>query len=249
MKRNNIFVAISSMLIVAVIAGGLLAQRGPGRAQGKGGPGFRGGRQDPTFETDHKVFHFLLANGDKIRRHVKNLDNGIETLTESDDPEITAKIQEHVAAMYDRLKERRPIHMRDPLFRELFQHTDKIELNSKATEKGIRVVETSKDPHVARLLQAHAKVVTLFIKNGHDEAHKNHAVPARDGKVAAVGEKEQAAAAACCKQKKVGCQGGKCKAASAQTKLEGKACCQATAKKVGCPGGKCKAEAAQPKTP
>lgn len=185
MTRNNALAFTASVLVVVLIAGGLFAQRGPGRGRGKGGPGFHGGRQDPTFEVDHKVIHFLLENGHKIRRQVKNLNNGIETLTESDDPRIAAKIQEHVAAMYDRLEDDRPIHMRDPLFRELFRHTDKIEMKSEETKKGIRVVETSKDAYVVKLLQEHAKVVSLFIKNGRAEAHKNHAVPTRDAKKAA----------------------------------------------------------------
>jgi hypothetical protein len=37
---------------------------------------------------------------------------------------------------------------------------------------------------VARLIQAHAEVVNLFVKNGFGEPHKNHAVPKRDGAVA-----------------------------------------------------------------
>ena len=177
MKRKYVSVVLAAALVVVVMAAGLSAQRGPGPGRGKGGPGFRGGRQDPTFEADHEVFHFLLTNGDEIRRQVKNLKNGIETLTESDDPDIAVKIQEHVAAMYDRVEENRPIHMRDPLFRELFRHVDKIEMTLEETEKGVRVVETSQDAYVAKLLQEHAKVVSLFIKNGHAEARKNHAVP------------------------------------------------------------------------
>jgi hypothetical protein len=167
-------------LLFAFLAGGLLAQRGPGRGWGRGrGPGFRGGRQDPTFEADREVFHFLLSNGDKIRRQIKNLKNGVETVTESDDEEVAAKIREHVAAMYDRVKEDRPIHMRDPLFRELFAYVEKIKLTHEETDKGIRVKETSDDPYVAKLIQEHAKVVSLFIKNGRAEARKNHAVPPR----------------------------------------------------------------------
>lgn len=202
MRRKIGLVLITNALMVALVTGALLAQRGPGRGQGRGrgGPGFRGGRQDPTFEVDHEVFHFLLDNGDKIRRQVKNLDDGIETLTESDDPEIASKIQEHVAAMYERVEENRPIHMRDPLFRELFQHTDKIEMKFEDTEKGIRVVETSKDPHVARLLQEHAKVVSLFIKNGRAEAHKNHAVPKHNSKATGAAATVPPPDSGCCKK-------------------------------------------------
>jgi len=41
------------------------------------------------------------------------------------------------------------------------------------------VSETSDDAYAAALIQAHADVVSLFIKNGHDEVRKNHAVPPR----------------------------------------------------------------------
>ena len=37
-------------------------------------------------QKDRKMSHFLLANRASIDRKVKKLDDGIETLTESDDP-------------------------------------------------------------------------------------------------------------------------------------------------------------------
>jgi hypothetical protein len=160
--------------------------RGLGRGVGRGpGPGFgrgrgRGQHNDPRFVEDHDVFFYLLDHGDKITRKITNLPNGIETVTESDDPDVTVKIQEHVASMYDRVEKVNPIHMRDPLFRELFRNAKKIEMEMKDTEKGIWVRETSDDPYVASLLQEHAKTVSLFIKNGRSELPKNHALPARE---------------------------------------------------------------------
>jgi hypothetical protein len=43
----------------------------------------------------------------------------------------------------------------------------------------VRVVETSQDPYVVKLLQAHAEVVSAFIANGRSEMMKNHTLPAR----------------------------------------------------------------------
>ena len=126
------------------------------------------------------MFQYLLQNHDKIKRTVKELPNGVETLTESEVPEIAAKIKEHVEWMEYRIENTNPIRMRDPLFRELFQHTDKISMKHEDTEKGVRVVETSEDPYVATLIQAHAKVVSGFVERGFAEAMKNHAVPGRD---------------------------------------------------------------------
>jgi hypothetical protein len=75
--------------------------------------------------------------------------------------------------------------MRDPLFRELFQHTDKIKMNHEDTEKGVRVTETSEDPYVAKLIKAHAKAVSGFVERGFAEAMKNHPVPGKDDPVGA----------------------------------------------------------------
>ena len=49
------------------------------------------------------------------------------------------------------------------------------------TDAGVLVVETSDDPHVARLIQEHAKVVSLFLENGYAEVHTDHAVPGQEG--------------------------------------------------------------------
>jgi len=149
------------------------AQQGFGRGRG------RGQWDDPQFIEDRKWFQFLLANRHKIKRTITRTEEGVDTLTESDDPEVTAGIQTHVAAMHTRVKEGRGIHMRDPLFREVFRHADKISMEITDTDKGVRVIETSDDPYVASLIQAHAEVVSLFIENGHQEVQKNHAVPPR----------------------------------------------------------------------
>ena len=173
MSRNHLLRGTVAGLVVALATAAAYAQHGRGR----GGPGFRGGRQDATFEADRKGFHFLLDHREKIQRDVKNLKDGIETTTESEDPKVAKMIQEHVAAMYRRVKQGRPIRMRDPLFRELFRNADKVEMKTKNTKKGIYVVATSRDPYAVQLLQEHAKVVSLFIKNGYSEARKNHEVP------------------------------------------------------------------------
>jgi hypothetical protein len=182
--------SVLALLAIGISSGGMLvcaeeppaavkqeepapAQQGFGRGRG------RGQWDDPRFIEDRKWFHFLLANREKIKRTINRTEEGVDTLTESDDPEVTAGIQMHVAAMHARVKEGRGIHMRDPLFREVFRHADKISMEITDTDKGVRVIETSDDPYVASLIQAHADVVSLFIQNGHEEVQKNHAVPPR----------------------------------------------------------------------
>ncbi|MCC9603703.1 DsrE family protein [Stieleria sp. JC731] len=146
--------------------------------QGHGGHG-----ADDRHDEDHDVFQFLLQNHSKIKRTVTDLPDGVETLTESDDDEVADKIKEHVEWMQYRVEKVNPIRMRDPLFAELFRHADKIKMVHTDTERGVKVVETSSDPYVAKLIQEHAKVVSGFVARGFAEAMKNHAIPNNNAKV------------------------------------------------------------------
>lgn len=176
----NILLARWFVLMVVILATvPVLAQRGPGRGFGRGSEG-PGHRQDDRFDEDRELFQFLLKNHKKITRTVKELPDGVETLTESGDPEIAAKIKEHVKWMQYRVEETKPIRMRDPLYAELFRHTDKIEMVRVETKNGVRVTETSDVPYVAKLIQSHAKAVSGFVNRGFAEAMKNHPVPEKE---------------------------------------------------------------------
>ncbi len=144
----------------------------PALTQGKGK-----GPMNAEVAADREVFHFLLEHHKKIKRTVKLLDQGVETVTESETPEVAKKIQEHVPAMYERMKNRRPIRHWDPLFTELFKHGDKIKMTVENTQNGVRVTEISEDLKLVKLIQAHADVVSKFVENGFSEAHKEHALP------------------------------------------------------------------------
>jgi hypothetical protein len=90
---------------------------------------------------------------------------------------VARKIQEHAEAMHRRVKEGNGIHLRDPLFAAIFKNYDRVSMKVEKIEKGVKVRETSTDPHVVKLIQAHAVVVTKFIENGHEEVRRNHAIP------------------------------------------------------------------------
>lgn len=171
---------MKKLMIFAVVITGLVIganwNAGTTQAQQKGKGGFG---KDEAHRADMEVFHFLLDNRKEITRKVTKLEKGIETITESTNPKIVDKLQGHVESMYKRVKENRPIHARDPLFAELFRHADKIKMTLEKTKNGVKVVETSEDPYVAKLIQAHADVVNLFVKNGREEMPKNHALPAK----------------------------------------------------------------------
>jgi uncharacterized protein len=132
---------------------------------------------DDDHAADMAMFQALIDHRHQIHRTVVKRADGVETVTESDDPQVTKLIQTHVNAMYGRVKEGRAIHLRDPLFKAIFENHDKIVMAHEMTPRGIKVVETSADPYTVRLIQAHADVLDLFIKNGRSEMMKNHDVP------------------------------------------------------------------------
>jgi hypothetical protein len=170
MSKQRMTTCFIMLLCVAVLSSSAGAQRGPK------GPG-RGFGKDAEHMADMELFHFLLDNRAKITRKVTNLANGVETVTESDDPKIVEKLQAHVESMYKRVEQGRPIHARDPLFAEIFRNADRIEMKLDKTQNGVKVVETSKDAYVAKLIRRHAEVVDLFVKNGRAEMSQNHALP------------------------------------------------------------------------
>jgi hypothetical protein len=167
------------MMKALCAAGCVLALISVSPAFGQGGRGQHGMMGDSAHAADMQVLHQLFDHRSEITRQVVLRQDGIETVTESTNREVTRLLQTHVVSMLARVKEQRPIHRRDPLFAELFRYADRIDARHETTAGGVRVVETSHDPYVVKLLQAHAEVVSAFIANGRSEMMKNHPLPPR----------------------------------------------------------------------
>jgi hypothetical protein len=131
-----------------------------------------------TLAYDQNVWHSLLADHDVIRREVRPIENGVEAVTECDDPAVAAKIIDHTLAMQRRMKSGSRVRQWDPVFVALFDHHDAVRLTVTTTEKGVRIVETSDDPQVVAILRAHAAGVTDFVHEGFDAAQRETPMPA-----------------------------------------------------------------------
>ena len=139
-RLKNVLRPRALALVVAIL---LVDALTPAGAQtGQGGRGMGGGMMgggmmnDPAHQADMQLFHFLLDNGPRITRVVTVRPDGVESVTESDDAAVVKAIQEHVSSMSARVKEARPIHQRDPLFREVFKNADKIVVQYEHDAKG-----------------------------------------------------------------------------------------------------------------
>lgn len=169
-KVRSVVVTLFLIQLLSII--GLAQGPGMGRMQGGSGPNMQ----------DMNTIHALFNDHTKITRTVTNTANGATTLTESDDPKVQALLAEHVWAMKRRLEKKQPIRQWDPLFAELFKHSEKIKMEVTATPKGMKVVETSTDPYVVKLIQAHAAGVSEFAAKGMSVMHQSHPVPGETAK-------------------------------------------------------------------
>lgn len=169
--HTSLRMTAAAMAIAVVGLAGFAQNRGEGQCRGCMRMGQSQGPQDM------QTIHALFNEHKKIHRTVKNIENGVETLTESDDPAVQAMIVEHSLAMQKRLENKQPIRQWDPLFAELFKHAEKIKMQITNTERGVRVVETSSDGYVVKLIQAHAQGVSEFVVEGMSSMHKSHDLP------------------------------------------------------------------------
>lgn len=169
MLRKIWYFSIALMISLGAVTAQAQPQQGQGQGRGMG----MGGNQPQ----DMRTIHTLFDEHKKITRTIKPLANGVETVTESDDPRVKALLVEHSWAMKKRLENRQPIRQWDPLFAELFKHADKIKMELTNTPKGVKVVETSTDAYVVKLIQAHAEGVSEFVREGVSVMHKEHPLP------------------------------------------------------------------------
>lgn len=127
-----------------------------------------------TVARDRDVWQQLLSDHQKIYRRVVHRQEGdlgfVEATTESDDPEVAARIIDHALAMQTRMKAGAPVRIWDPVFRDLFEHHDKVTLAITTTSRGVTITESSRDPETISLLRSHASGVSEFIRRGPQSA-------------------------------------------------------------------------------
>ena len=102
-----------------------------------------------------------------IRRHVTELPDGVHDVTTSSDPATAALIQRHVADMYRRLDENRPFpYPMSNSVPQMFANPGGYQRKLEVLPDGVAVTETSSDPRMVAIIQAHARELDRFVKEG-----------------------------------------------------------------------------------
>ena len=163
---------------------GVQGHQGPGRAQGMrhgGGKGAgmsggcrRGGDQN-VMQAMRALVHDYRQD---IVREIEDIPNGVATTTRAPkNPAAVEALQRHVDEMKGLLEDGGRIRGWDPLFSEIFDHAEEIEVAIEVLDDGVRVVETSPNPEVVKLIRAHARKVSDFVARGPAAVHEPTPLP------------------------------------------------------------------------
>lgn len=118
--------------------------------------------------SDAQTIHQLFVYHDQIQRMVEEIPGGIRTVTESDNSEVASLIQSHVAQMYNRIDQGRPIPMigMSSTLPTMIEAADQYQRQFRLIPKGIEITETSNDPEMVAIIREHAQEVTRFAVQG-----------------------------------------------------------------------------------
>lgn len=127
----------------------------------------RGGN-DPQHLEDEALYHELLECHKELERVTKKLEDGIETITRvtTKDARLVKILQNHALGMKKRFDSGRAIRSWDPLFIELFDHRDQIDMVWEILDDGIKVILKAEDEKVQKLIELHEETLQAFIEYG-----------------------------------------------------------------------------------
>lgn len=178
--RATLLVRAGGLLVAASPLAALLTGCGGGRGMmiDKPPEWMMSHGMDAQMMRDMHVIHDLLAGHEQIDRSVEDIAGGVRATTTSRDAEIGQLIRTHVWRMKERVESGNAIRLMDPLFREIFDHHEKIEMRIQELPRGVRVIETSPDAQVALLIRQHAhRAVSEFVSDGFARAMEPTPLP------------------------------------------------------------------------
>ena len=117
-------------------------------------------------QADMQVYVEMFQHHQQIRRSVEHLKNGVRTVTESNNPRITALLQSHVSKMYEHVAKGQEVRCMSDSLPTMFRHPSRYRRELSLTPRGVAVEETSDDANVLHAIQRHADEVSAFVREG-----------------------------------------------------------------------------------
>jgi len=128
---------------------------------------YRFGRgSDEAHKQDQALFKQLLEQHTELTRESVKLENGLQAITYSDNPQLVKILQQHVVGMEKRFANGRAIRSWDPLFAALFEFKDQINMHYRMEKNGVSVTLTSDDPKLIELIHCHDLTLHGFVDRG-----------------------------------------------------------------------------------
>lgn len=136
---------------------------------------------------EHEVIMYLLQHRHTIDRQLWNLYDsdplrparqiGVLSHTTSTDSTVASYLQAHVHQMHHLEERGEAVRQWDPLYHEMFQRMEEIEMVHDFIENGVAVKHTSNSDCGIDLIVQHANVVSGFVDEGTSEVFREHALP------------------------------------------------------------------------
>ena len=138
-------------------------------------PGLQG---KDTSEREVSDLKEIFRSHKGIERNVTNIPNGIITVTEAKDEVLREAIVSHVSMMVTRLQDGQnpEVIIQSPTLDALFEFHVAIDTEIELTDMGVKVIQTSANPQVVKLLQTNAVEVSDMSERGMQAVHERMAV-------------------------------------------------------------------------
>jgi hypothetical protein len=167
MSRRAALAAIGTLVAGSVLGLGYVVRsfvQSPGTNVRRGER--PGGGMMNVAPQDMRSYIAMFNRHTEINRTVDEIPGGVRTTTESNSPDLAARLQAHVVNMYARLDEGVEVMCMSQSLPTLFGNAGGYRRRLTFTPTGVIAEETADDPTITRAIRDHAREVTGFVDDG-----------------------------------------------------------------------------------
>ena len=115
---------------------------------------------------DMRTYMEMFSRHSELNRIVEEIPGGVRTTTQSNSPDLAAKLQAHVSSMYSHVQQGAEVMCMSGSLPTLFRNASGYRRQLTVTPTGLIAEETSDDPILTQAIRAHAREVTGFVVDG-----------------------------------------------------------------------------------